>query len=310
MSRLLEFFADRLNESFLVSAYDLYHRLLEAGDALDNPDWTASPLSQPEVLLIDSGGYEVRQGVDVGELVQDLREPKPWSETAYGELLARLPESAVNCAAIAWDRPGESYARQIEAAHEFLRQSPALAPVVLLKPPPDRATHSFAQLESDADALADFSIVGVTEHELGSSLQERVVAVMELRDLLSRAELATPLHVFGALDPLFVPLYFAAGADVFDGLTWLRYAYWRGLAVHREQGPLLDGRLEQDDDRRRYGVLAGNLTFLVELQARLHSFADEEGDWTVYNDGMLGRRDEQVGDILTQAYRSAMDRRG
>ena len=77
VSERLEFFAREIHETFLVSAYDLYHRFLKAGDNLDSPDWTANALSNPKVMIIDSGGYEVRQGVDGGELIQDLRTPPP-----------------------------------------------------------------------------------------------------------------------------------------------------------------------------------------------------------------------------------------
>lgn len=307
ISGLLDFFADRLSGSFLVSAYDLHHCLLEAGERLDDPDWTSSLLSRPEVLFIDCGGYEVRQGVDAGELVQDLREPNSWSEDMYGELLGRLPQSAFNCAVVAWDRPGEAYETQVEAAREFLEDRPGFAPVILLKP--RRAAHTLADLEPAASSLAFFSVVGVTEHELGTSLCDRLIAIMDLRDILSRANLATPIHIFGALDPLFVPLYFAAGADVFDGLTWLRYAYWHGLAVHREQAPLLDGFLEQPDDVRRYRVLDDNLSFLRHLQTVLRRFAIDGGDWTAFDDPMLGRPGKRTGDILQSAYLSAMETR-
>lgn len=309
VSGALEFFADRLTESFLVSAYDLHHRLLLAGDNLGAPDWTQSLLSVPEVLFIDSGGYEVRPDVDSGELVQDLREPLPWSEAEYAGLLDRLPEAAVNCAAVAWDRAGVGYKEQLRGAQDLLGARRALTPVVLIKPTRG-AIHDLTELEPVASRLAFFAVVGVTEHELGGALVDRIRAVMDLRALLDRAGLATPIHIFGALDPLFVPLYFAAGADIFDGLTWLRYAYWNGLALHREQAPLLQGLIEQRDDVRRFTVLAANLTFLGQLQTRLRRFVAEGGEWSVYDELMLGRPGERTGDILRTVYLSAMARRG
>ena len=35
--------------------------------------------------------------------------------------------------------------------------------------------------------------------------------VAKLRELLDRADVDVPIHVFGALDPLYTPLYYAAG---------------------------------------------------------------------------------------------------
>jgi hypothetical protein len=308
VSPLLDVLHDQLSSAYLVSAYDLHHRLLAAGDTLADADWAANPLSHPGLLFIDSGGYEVTQGADAGEPVQDLGETLSWTPEMYGELLGRLPEAALNCAAVAWDCPGEPYETQMRVAQDFLGGHQRVSPIVLLKPPTGR-WHQFSLLAPAASRLAFFSVIGVTEHELGDSLLDRVTALMELRDLLHRSDVDKPIHVFGALDPLFVPLYFAAGADVFDGLTWLRYAYWHGLAVHHEQGPLLTGSIEQREDVRRATVAAGNLTQLDQLHSRLLRFVTEDEDWTLYDDPMIGRPDERISDALRSTYRAAIARR-
>lgn len=309
ISDVLEFFADQLTESLLVSAYDLHARLLEAGDSFAEPDWSASPLSRPEVLFLDSGGYEVRVGVDGGELVQDLREPViDWSEDQYRAFLDSVPEAATNIAAISWDQEGVSYDKQLSQAQALLGGRQNLASIVLLKPTSRGTPHKLAELEPDASVLAAFAAIGVTEHELGGSLLKRVEAVMQLRELLKRAKLDTPIHIFGALDPLYVPLYFAAGADIFDGLTWLRYAYWHGLAVHREQGGLLDGLLEAREDVRRRVVLTHNLNFLGQLQTKLQRFV-QDGNWDVFSDGFIRTEAGGLGESLRDAYLSAMARR-
>jgi hypothetical protein len=309
ISEVLEFFAEQLTESFLVSAYDLHARLLEAGDRFAEPDWSASPLSRPEVLFLDSGGYEVRVGADSGELAQDLREPvTDWDEDGYRAFLDSVPEAATNIAAVSWDREGVSYNDQLEQAQALLGGREKLASVVLLKPTQRGASHELAELEPAASRLAAFAVIGVTEHELGGPLLKRVEAVMQLREILYRAKLDTPIHIFGALDPLYVPLYFAAGADIFDGLTWLRYAYWHGLAMHREQGGLLDGMLEAREDVRRRVVLAHNLNFLGQLQTKLQRFV-QEGEWDVFSDGSIRTNEGGLGERLRDAYLSAMARR-
>jgi hypothetical protein len=38
------------------------------------------------------------------------------------------------------------------------------------------------------------------------------------------------IHVLGGLDPFMTPLYFLAGADVIDSLTWLRMGFTDGGA--------------------------------------------------------------------------------
>jgi hypothetical protein len=58
--------------------------------------------------------------------------------------------------------------------------------------------------------------------------------IARLRIALTKAGLNTPIHVFGSLDPLSTPLYFVAGADIFDGLTWLRFGYCDGRSLYRQ----------------------------------------------------------------------------
>ncbi|WP_439373037.1 hypothetical protein [Bradyrhizobium sp. DASA03120] len=70
-----------------------------------------------------------------------------------------------------------------------------------------------------------FDIVGVTEKEAGDTFFERLAFVARLRALLDANNVHKPIHVFGGLDPFMTPLYFLAGADVVDGLTWLRMAF-------------------------------------------------------------------------------------
>ncbi|MDW3181367.1 hypothetical protein [Roseobacter sp.] len=67
-----------------------------------------------------------------------------------------------------------------------------------------------------------------TEKEIGASTKDRLTFLAAFRDLLDEAGMETAIHVFGGLDPLMTPLYFLAGADVFDGLSWLGYAFKMG----------------------------------------------------------------------------------
>lgn len=311
VSDVLDYFAgEQLTESFLVSAYDLRSRLLAAGDSWGEENWSTGVLSKPEVLFLDSGGYEVTVGSDGGEVVQDLGEAViDWREEDYQYMLYELPQTASNVAAISWDFPGVAYAEQISSARKLLGARAGLAPIVLLKPPSSGGRHDFKALESDAGELSKFAAIGVTEHELGENLLERIERVMDLRDLLTRARLDKPIHVFGALDPLYVPLYYAAGADIFDGLTWLRYSYWHGLSMHREQGGLLHGFTTTREDVRRRTILTENLNVLEKLKVRLQRFAGDPEDWSVFSDDSVRTEPGGLGDSLREAYLSAKARR-
>jgi hypothetical protein len=85
----------------------------------------------------------------------------------------------------------------------------------------------------------------MTEKELGDSLLTRLVNTAKLRCALDARRSKQLIHIFGSLDPIACPLFFIAGADIFDGLTWLRYGYHEDIAMYR-QNVLATERLSPD----------------------------------------------------------------
>jgi len=303
VSQHLDYFLDQLS-TVLVSAYDLHHGLLAAGKRVEE-DWATSSLEQPDVVVLDSGGYETASGTDEGELIRDLRVTRDWEPPHWQQTLGWFGPACDNVVAVSFDRPGSPYVEQIERAQQELAPHGHLAPLMLLKPERIRGVHRFAELEAQVERLRFFSAVGVTEHELGGPLQARVEGVIELREMLSRHSMQLPIHIFGALDPLFVPLYFAAGADIFDGLTWLRYGFDHGLAVHRESAALLSGLLEERDDVRSRTVQTSNLGELSALTRRLQRFAVEGQDWSLFDHPDVRARSRSLGETLENVFLSA-----
>jgi len=93
---------------------------------------------------------------------------------------------------------------------------------ILLKP--ETTNQRFLQVPAIVEnirALADFDIIGLTEKEVGSSIFDRMQNIATIRLALDKAGMEIPIHVFGSLDTITTPMYFLAGADIFDGLTWL-----------------------------------------------------------------------------------------
>ena len=82
--------------------------------------------------------------------------------------------------------------------------------------------------------LRGFNIIGVTEKDLGANLLDRLMRVAILRKGLDDVGVNAPIHLWGGLDPILTPLFFFAGAEIFDGISWLRYAYNKGIAINRE----------------------------------------------------------------------------
>ncbi len=114
-------------------------------------------------------------------------------------------------------------------------------------------------------------MIGVTEDEIGESMADRLGFLMELRRALETAGVSTPIHVFGGLDPLMTPLYFWAGADVFDGLSWIRYAYEGGRFLYAKS--FVTTEYPESPVWSAYGMMRQrNIRALTDLQISMQKF--------------------------------------
>ena len=120
--------------------------------------------------------------------------------------------------------------------------------------------------------FSEFDVIGVTETELGESVLERMANIALVRQAMDAARVTKPLHIFGSLDPVCTPLYFLAGADIFDGLSWLRFSYREDMAVyHKNRGPLEFGSVEKET-RALVRSYVANLHYLRDLSRRLQRY--------------------------------------
>ena len=207
----------------LVSAYDPHLGLLDDGHGRPA---LASPLT-----FIDSGGYETHRIAQEGG--RDQPRPVGYGTDEHLRAIAgwpiEMPAVVVN-----FDTYSGSLERQIEAA-VTLCPGRSVGRLLLLKPEREglRLIEIIRQVGDNAATLSKVDAVGVTEKEAGTCLRERLQTIAALRGELDRCGFREmPIHVFGGLDPVRTPLYFLAGADIFDGLSWLRYGYDREQAVY------------------------------------------------------------------------------
>lgn len=268
---LLEFALEWLTDSMLVSAYDIHHGHVPKPE--DMP-------KAPELTVVDSGGYEARIEHDLSTSVHNPHAPKVWSEALLDGVLASWPKRFA-AAFVTYDDATERhpFAEQIESGRAFVARYPGQLHTLLLKPETDTQKYLTKTLQAaclSAGELAAFDFIGVTEKELGSSMLERMHEIAKLRLALDDAGVARPIHVFGALDPLTSSLYFLAGAEVFDGLTWLRYAYRDGLCVYLANNGVLKIGTDRRDDRVRVQTITENVHALPKLRAQMRKFTLEQ----------------------------------
>lgn len=295
----LKFAAPDINDALLVSAYDLHHSLLPDSERLLGPDHAHTMYATPQLLVVDSGGYELnRSDFESGEQLRDPYDPRGFTRDEFEVLADRLPKDR-ELLVVSYDDPHNtergSYQEQRETAQRFFDARGHLRSDLLLKPEAGAHTIDVARLTPVAKDLRYFDVVGVTEKELGDKLLNSLVTLARLRALLDESGCdSVPIHVFGSLDPLMTTLYFLAGAEIFDGLSWLRYAYLDGVSVHPEALSVLTGNIEDRLDRRNALRWVSNLKELSRLRNRLERWAHEPGDYE-----QLGPRAEQIRQVHT-----------
>lgn len=293
-----QFLIGGIEGSLLISAYDIRHGFLADNDTFKK-GFKESRYAQPRVLVIDSGWYEKNGSPPGSPFAGDVGEPLPWEEADYASVIDSLDKD-VCAVVVSWDHTG-TYEDQIQRAQEFFGARDHLTSALLLKPPSGSRFHNFDKLSFELMTnLRVFNIVGVTERELGESILDRLVNIAKLRRRLDEALVTSPVHVFGGLDPLLTPLYFAAGAEIFDGLGWLRYAYLEGVAMHWAVGTLLDGQINKRAALAQHSVSLKNLDEMDRLSDAMRRFVHRKGDWAVFN----------RGDSLRPVFESLQERLG
>lgn len=300
-SVVLELLGNHIDESLLVSAYDLYYGAIHDSERLLAGEQPTA-FHHPRFLMVDSGLYETRERVGYDD---GYEQPFDWSPDLYNELLHRLP-SDLPVAIVNYDLNADqltgagemSYGAQLARAREFFSRYRDAARVCLLKPERSRGFIDSTQLSSVAADLKEFDIVAVTEKELGDTLRERFTQLSQLRKLLNERGVGAPIHVFGGLDPLLTPLYVACGAEIVDGVGWLRYSYSSDddTATYIESRAVLQCDLDTRVPSRLFYTLSDNLTYLRSLKRRLELLIDS-GDWR----GFSRARGEALQDLLARA---------
>ena len=140
---------------------------------------------------------------------------------------------------------------------------------------PETEDQGYVQIKnviSNVEELGNFDIIGLTEDELGNSVLKRMRNVANIRLAMDDAGINTPIHVYGSLDPLTSVLYFLSGAELFDGLTWLRYGYSDGSACYRANYGVKHIGIDRSDDFVKAKAMRDNLGSLVELNHQMRKF--------------------------------------
>lgn len=287
---LLGTMSEFITESLLVSAYDIGHGFYSSDDA-----------GYPEIVFLDSGGYEATKDHELSELRAAETEeylPREWDSDKCKQVrdqwLEGKPE--IHTAVISFDHPKirVSMREQIDNANEFHDRRDVIREFLIKPETKDQTQIQIKNVQENIGEISSFDIVGVTEKELGRSVLDRMKNLAKIRRAIVEVGNDTPIHVFGSLDTVLTPLYFVSGADLFDGLTWLRYAYIDGNTSYIHHSFPINGSFN-NRDKSLHKVLVDNYYYLETMRDEFSAFVSSGGDFSSFSHHC---------ELIERAYRS------
>lgn len=265
ISKTIQTMSEYITTPILISAYDVRH-------AKNFPS-----INFPNMIFLDSGGYECLIEKDVSEL--GVYQPKAllWNKGEHLKILQNwkrdIPTVIVN-----YDSPSErkSTEEQINDANDLFHGMDNVLKEILLKPETkDRNRIHIKDIIKNLNALSSFDIIGFTEKELGSSILDRMVMIAKIRIEMDKRNIQVPIHIFGSLDSVTTPLYYFSGADIFDGLAWIRFIFHDVCTLYSSFGPKKHG-IDKNINLIHGINLVLNYNYILDLQKNLEKFQSAE----------------------------------
>jgi hypothetical protein len=264
VKKIIAVMEEFITDAVLVSAYDAHYNEI-------NP----ITLTFPSIVFLDSGGYEARVEHDLSEAYGKDYKPRPWSGVDHRQVL-REWEMSVPTIAVSFDSPRRhtSVTKQVKAALSLKEEFPLFVHELLIKPEKTGQYIEIESIKTVLDQLAQFPIIGFTERELDTRIIGRMEKVATIRRLLDDAGISSPIHIFGSLDTLSTVLYFLAGAEIFDGLTWLRFGYHKGQTIYSQNYGAIRGEngILKNARELSHAMWKDNYYYLESLRDQMRNF--------------------------------------
>lgn len=256
-----------ISEIVLVSAYDLHYNHFPYSEENIFTD----------ITVIDSGGYETSEIYDLSATAKYSYPIKEWTIEKYEEILKNWPEYKAGII-VSYDHGMRRclLQQQIGEAKSLFSRYDNFLTDFLIKPESDDQRYiQIKNIIDNINLLKTFSIIGVTEKELGNSILNRMTNLAKIRKALDDEKNFAPIHIFGSLDPITSILYFLAGAEIFDGLTWLKYSYFNGLASYQSNVGALHDQLgiHVRDSQIRSKSVVNNIYYLDKMKYIMKDFS-------------------------------------
>jgi hypothetical protein len=267
---LVKLASEYLSETVLLSAYDLKYYL-------PSPKKLRQERFLPKLVFLDSGGYETIDDYDFSEAYKHPVIVKRWTPLHHKKILDSWPKY-FPAVIISYDNGNEkrrTLQQQIKKATELFARHPDQLNNFLIKPNKKGEKLDVAEIVDHISLLNKFHIIGLAEKELGDSLIQRMNSIKTIRIALDKSCNKAPIHIFGNLDPLTSAMYFIAGAEIFDGLSWMRFGFFEGKAIYLQNIDALRARFHEKDYLNQRAILYENVIYMRSLQAEMRAFLSD-----------------------------------
>lgn len=262
VSKILEAMEEYISDEILVSAYDLHYKKLQ------------KKFDFASVIFLDSGGYEASKDTELSDTFENDHIPSNWTAENYNDVIAAW-DSISPTVFVSFDHPKH----RLKMKDQVLRAKQLAVPdgdravALLLKPESEgsKRVHLKNVVPSIPD-MGSFCAIGITEKEIGNSVLDRMINVARLRHEVDKHHPDKPIHVFGSLDTISTYLYFLAGADIFDGLTWLRYAFSGGDTIYRHSFGAITLPINTNSDIVEGRCWSHNYQYMQQMRLNMLKF--------------------------------------
>lgn len=255
-SELLKKLDIRVFETYLISAYDIFYGYMPP-DPEDLPD--------TRFLFVDSGGYETNDSYDITEKNKFNYHVNPWDKAKMIDVYDRIASSSRFSNSVLIFSGFDSYAPtsdQIADIHSLQARYPTAIINYLLK-----ITNVDETIEAvrNTKFLDEIRVIGLTEKELGCTVKERLKNLIAFKEALKRKKWEGHIHIFGGLDPVLSKLYYYAGADIFDGLSWQRIRYSDLSSLYHPS----HYQISLSEEENKFWMMASNISELRKTKDEL-----------------------------------------
>jgi hypothetical protein len=263
--KIIKTMSEFISGPILISAYDLQY-------TKEFP-----PIDFPDIIFIDSGGYECSIDDNISEIGYYLPEALDWNREIHLDVLEKW-HNDVPTVVISYDHPTkrETIKEQIENAKKLFDGRDNTLKEILIKAEDKNAIINVDNMVNNIDSISSFDILGLTEKELGNSLFDRMLTIAKIRKEMDKKGIEIPIHIFGSLDTITTPLYYFSGADIFDSLSWLRFTFYEGRTFYSEGISSKIHGIHKDVSLINMLNIIQNYNYLLELKKDLENFQISE----------------------------------